>query len=147
MLSKKLKYGIHALLHLAKVHGKGPVLIVDIAEEEQIPRKFLEAILLDLRNGGILGSRKGKGGGYYLIKDPNEVKMVDVMRIIDGPVALLPCVSLNYYERCAECKDEVTCAIRDVFLQIRVETLRVLENATLATMLAAENRLFKEKTN
>jgi len=139
MISKKTKYALNALVHLAKKYEQGPVLISLISEEERIPQKFLEAILLDLKNAGILGSKKGKGGGYYLIKNPTEVNVADVMRLFDGPIALLPCVTHKYYQRCEECKDEETCGIRDVFMAVRNETVKVLKESTIAGILEKEN--------
>src|SRR6478736_5953717 len=100
MITKKAKYALNALVYLAKEYNKGPVLISQIAESEHIPQKFLELILLDLKSIGILGSKKGKGGGYYLIKSPDSVNVADILRHFDGPIALLPCVSEKYYERC-----------------------------------------------
>ncbi|MDP4663506.1 MAG: Rrf2 family transcriptional regulator [Salibacteraceae bacterium] len=141
MLSKKAKYAIHALIHLAKLADDGPVLISTIAEKENIPHKFLEAILLDLKKDGILASKKGKGGGYYLLKHPDEVNMADVMRLFDGAIALLPCVTYKYYERCEECKDEETCGIRDVFLQVRNTTVEILKAATLSQIIKIEGNL------
>ena len=134
-----------ALVHLAKHQEEGPILISRIAEEEHIPQKFLEAILLDLKKDGVLASKKGKGGGYYLIRDPEEVNMVDVMRLFDGAIALLPCVTYKYYERCEECKDEETCGIRDTFLMVRNETVERLKAATLSHIIATEKNLKEEK--
>ncbi len=141
MLSKKAKYAMHALVHLAKRKSEGPILISEIAEQEHIPQKFLEAILLELKKGGILGSKKGKGGGYYLLKDANEVNMADVMRLFDGAVALLPCVTYKYYERCEECKDEITCGIRKAFLEVRNSTVEILKSATIAQVIENETEL------
>jgi Rrf2 family protein len=141
MISKKTKYAINALVYLAKVKDQGPILISQIAKSENIPRKFLENILLDLRNAGILNSKKGRGGGYYLRKSPDEVAIAEVMRLFDGPIALLPCVTYRYYERCEECKDENTCGIRDVFLEVRNETVRMLKNATLDEIILREKKL------
>ncbi len=134
-----------ALVHLAKHQEEGPILISRIAEEEHIPQKFLEAILLDLKKDGVLASKKGKGGGYYLIRDPEEVNMADVMRLFDGAIALLPCVTYKYYERCEECKDEETCGIRDTFLMVRNETVERLKAATLSHIIATEKNLKEEK--
>ena len=145
MLSKKAKYAMLALVHLAKHQEEGPILISRIAEEEHIPQKFLEAILLDLKKDGVLASKKGKGGGYYLIRDPEEVNMADVMRLFDGAIALLPCVTYKYYERCEECKDEETCGIRDTFLMVRNETVERLKAATLSHIIATEKNLKEEK--
>jgi Rrf2 family protein len=139
MLSKKAKYAINALVNLARKFDQGPILISEISDEEKIPKKFLEAILLDLRNAGILNSKKGKGGGYYLIKKPEEVNLATIVRLFDGAIALLPCVSYKYYERCDECKDEVTCGIRHVFKEVRDESVRILKDNSLADVLAREN--------
>jgi Rrf2 family protein len=141
MISKKTKYAIKALLHLAKNYGEGPILISHLSEEEKIPKKFLESILLDLRKQGILGSKIGVGGGYYLIKKPSEVELSQVLRSVDGPIALIPCVSLNFYERCDDCVDEAVCGIRDVMIDIREATLKVLTGTTLEDILKRESRL------
>lgn len=146
MLSKKTKYAINALVYLARQKTPGePVQISRIAESENIPRKFLEAILLDLKNAGILSSRKGKTGGYYLHKSPEEINMAEVMRLFDGAIALLPCVTHTYYERCDECKNEATCGIRSVFLDLRNETVNLLKQATLAEILKRTKSLEKKK--
>src|SRR5437868_11253198 len=146
MISKKTKYAINALVYLARENkGNEPIQISKIAESENIPRKFLEAILLDLRNAGILSSRKGKMGGYSLHKSPEEINVADVMRLFDGPIALLPCVTYMYYDRCDECKDEATCGIRSVFMDVRNETVNMLKNATLAEIMLRAGNLEKEK--
>ena len=108
MLSKKAKYALKALLYLTKNRNKGLVVISDIAREERIPRKFLEAILVDLKTNGILHSVRGKHGGYSLAKNPSEVSVGNVIRMIDGPLAPIPCVSHLYYRRCEECADDAT---------------------------------------
>lgn len=143
MISKKTKYAIHALVYLARKHGQGPVLIREISAEENIPQKFLESILLDLRNAGILGSKKGAGGGYFLHRDPDKINLAEVMRLFDGPIALLPCVTYRYYQRCEECRDEATCGIRSVFYEVRNATVRILKKATLSAILHREERLRK----
>ena len=135
MLSKKCKYAIHALVYLAERYQQGPVHIQDIAEQQHIPKKFLEAILLELRNAKILHSKKGKGGGYYLYRKPEDVNLMEIMRLMDGAIAMLPCVSLNYYEPCEECRDEKNCGIRDVFIGVRDDTLRILSESNLAQIL------------
>ncbi|MFT6749361.1 MAG: Rrf2 family protein, partial [Flavobacterium sp.] len=111
MLSRKTKYGIKALIYIAKKDKSVPILISEISEKETISKKFLEIILLDLKKFGILGSKKGKGGGYYLLKDPKEISIASLIRILDGPIALLPCVSLNFYEKCIDCPSEEKCAL------------------------------------
>ena len=143
MISKKTKYALNALVYLARQYSKGPVLIGEIAKEQHIPQKFLEAILLDLKNAGILNSKKGRGGGYYLIKSPEEVNIADVLRLFDGAIALLPCVTHKYYERCEECRDEATCGIRDVFQEVRNETVNILKRSTLSQIMAREEQLRK----
>lgn len=141
MISKKTKYAIKALLHLAKNYGKGPILIGTLSKQEKIPKKFLEAILLDLRKQGILGSKMGAGGGYYLIKKPAEVFLSQVLRSTGGPIALIPCVSLNFYERCDDCIDETICGIRDVMIEVRDASLKILSTTTLEDILQREEKL------
>lgn len=136
MLSKKTRYAFQALIYLAERHDKGPVLIEEISEQRKISKKFLENILLELRNMGVLGSKKGKGGGYYLIKEPSSIPLIKIIRMLDGPIALLPCVSLNYYEKCEEC-DEKTCSLRTVMTEVRDQTLKILEERTLADIMPA----------
>lgn len=135
MLSKKTKYGLKALTYLArKEDGKQPVLIAEIAKEENISKKFLEVILLQLKNAGFLSSKKGKGGGYYLIKAPKDITVAALMRILEGPIAMLPCVSLNFYEKCDDCTSEEACSLSRVMIEVRDSTLKILENKTLADL-------------
>jgi Rrf2 family protein len=141
MLSKKSKYAIKALLYLGRQKGHERVLISNIAEQEHIPKKFLEAILLELRNAGFLGSKKGKGGGYYLVKPASEINLADVIRIYDGAIALVPCATYKFYEACDECEDEATCAIRDVFKQLRDVSVSFLKTNTLEELLDKEKNL------
>ena len=114
-----------------------------IASEEHIPKKFLEQILLDLRNAGLLYSKKGAGGGYGLVKDPGEISMVQVLRLTGGPVALLPCVSLNFYQKCDECDNELTCGVRDVFVEVRNATVKILSETSIADVISREELLIK----
>ncbi len=138
MLSRKTKYGIKALTYIAREQREDALVqIGTIAESENISQKFLESIMLTLKKAGFVSSRKGKGGGYQLRREPKDIKMVEVMRILEGPVAMLPCVSLNYYERCADCKDEDACSVHSLMIQIRDNTLLVLEKNTLADLVAA----------
>jgi len=141
MLSKKSKYAIKALIVLGKNYGKEPMQILKIAEEENIPKKFLEQILLEMRNAGILYSKKGAGGGYSLNKDPEDIRLSQVIRLTDGPIALLPCVSLNFYRRCDECKTEETCGIRDTFIDVRNAMLQILNDTSIADIINRENKL------
>ncbi|MFV9484164.1 RrF2 family transcriptional regulator [Christiangramia sp. ASW11-125] len=132
MLSKKTKYGIKALTYIARKDEKFPVQASEISESENISQKFLESIMLELRKSGFLGSKKGKGGGYYLIKKPSEIKMTAVIRVLEGPIAMVPCVSLNYYEKCDDCPDEDTCSVHKLMIQVRDASLNVLGENTLA---------------
>ncbi len=134
MLSKKTQYAFRALSYLAGQKGNDPVLISDIAKKKKIPLKFLENILLELKNAGILDSKKGKGGGYFFKQKPKEVKLATIMRLIEGPIALLPCVSLNFYERCKNC-DEKHCGLHDVMETVRDANLKILESKTIADIV------------
>ncbi len=136
MLSKKTKYGLKALAYLASIDSKEPVQIAEIAKHENISQKFLESILLTLRRNGFLGSKKGKGGGYYLIKEPKDILMTSVMRVLEGPIALVPCVSLNFYEKCNDCPDENACSVNKLMLQVRDSALEVYRNNTLADLIS-----------
>lgn len=141
MLNMRTKYGLNALLVLARAQEEGPLSAATIAERARVPVKFLEAILLDLRKAGIIDTRKGRGGGHRLLLRPERIEVLEVVRLFNGAVALVPCVSLNFYERCEECVDEATCAIRDVFLAIRMVTVDMLKAATLADLLRREQGL------
>jgi Rrf2 family protein len=131
MLSKKSQYAFKALMYLAQHDDKGPVLIAEISKKKRIPLKFLENILLELKKGGVLESKKGKGGGYYFAVPPADVPMAKIIRLLDGPIALLPCVSLNFYEKCKNC-DEKSCGLHDMMVLVRDSTLKVLERKTVA---------------
>jgi len=143
MLSKKCSYAIHALVYLAERMDQGPIHIQEMSEKKHIPRKFLEAILLELNRAKILGAKRGKGGGYFLKKKPEQINLIDIIRLMDGAIALLPCVSLNYYEACNECEDEKTCGLRTVLTHIRDETLGILSRSTLAQIVKKEKTLRK----
>ncbi|MDT0689134.1 Rrf2 family transcriptional regulator [Salegentibacter sp. F188] len=138
MLSKKTKYGIKALAFMAKQPERNPVQTAEIARSQNISQKFLESILLELRKSGFLGAKKGKGGGYYLIKEPEEIKMTSVIRVLEGPIAMVPCVSLNYYEKCSDCPSEETCSVHSLMIQVRDSTLKVLGDNTLADLAVKE---------
>src|SRR5258708_19020746 len=143
MLSKKSKYALKAMLVLAKEYGQGPVLISDLAQREGIPRKFLELILLELKNQGILQSKKGKGGGYFLGREPRLISVGHVVRVLDGPIAPLPCVSKTAYMRCRECRDAKSCGIRMVMKEVRDATAKIMDSTSLDDML---NRVEAEVT-
>jgi Rrf2 family protein len=136
MISKKVKYALKALKMLAERHElKQPILIAEIAERQVIPKKFLEAILLELRNNGILHSQKGRGGGYQLRMPPEQVSIAKIVRIIDGPISPMLCVSLHFYGKCDDCIDEKTCKIRPIMERVRDANLEVYENTTLSDLM------------
>jgi len=134
MLSKKSKYAIKALLALAEHEGEEPFRIADVAAQENIPLKFLEAILLTLRNQGLLHSRKGKGGGYSLARDPKTIYLGQIVRMFDGPLAPVPCASQTAYRRCTDCQDEVTCGVRLAMKDVRDATARILDHTSIASL-------------
>ncbi len=127
MLSKRAKYAIKTLIYLYKNENKNPISAKSISENENIPFKFLEKILRELRQHKIVKSERGAVGGYRFFRSPDTIKVVDIMRIIDGPIALIPCVSENFYEKCDECSDENTCKLRRLFGELRDQMLPVLE--------------------
>lgn len=135
MISKKTKYGLKALTYLARQENKQPVQIGVISKSENISQKFLESILLTLKKNGFLGAKKGKGGGYYLLKDPKDIKMSAIMRILEGPIAMVPCVSLNFYEKCDDCPDENACAVHNLMIEVRDSTLNIFNNRSLADLI------------
>ena len=133
MLTRKGKYGLKAMVLLARERGRGPVLIGDLAEKEAIPKKFLENILLALKHRGLVHSRKGPHGGYQLSREPDAISIGEIIRALDGPLALVSCVSQTAYAPCEECVTEKDCAVRRMFQQVRDETARILDGTTLAT--------------
>ncbi|MCV6630611.1 MAG: Rrf2 family transcriptional regulator [Flavobacteriaceae bacterium] len=135
MLSKKTKYGLKALSHLAAHWEKKPVLISQVAEAENIPKKFLEAILLQLKNSGVVGSKMGKGGGYYLLRSPEKTTVAQIYRLLEGPIAMVPCASLNYYEQCDDCQSEASCKISAIMIEVRDKTLSIYEHRTLKDLV------------
>ena len=134
MLSKKAKYGLKALIYLANLPGDRSVLIADIASHDRIPKKFLDMILLEMRNAGILSSRKGKGGGYSLALAPEQIVIGTVVRLLDGPLAPVPCVSKTAYRRCDDCTSEDGCHIRRLMARVRDAIADVLDTTTLADL-------------
>jgi Rrf2 family protein len=138
MLSNKGKYGLKALMHLARYEG--PCLAAEIAAENQIPRKFLDAILLELRNAGILNSKKGKGGGYHLARPADKITAGQIIRILDGPLAPIACASRTAYRRCADCPDEEACAVRDLMLDVRDAMALILDRTSIAALSARGRR-------
>ena len=135
MISKKTIYAFRALIHLAGVSNNQPVLIADLARDENIPKKFLEFILLSLRKGGLLNSRVGKGGGYTLSLPANKIKIGAIIRILEGDLAPVPCLSTTNYTHCEECHDEATCGIRLTMSDVNIALANVLDGLTLADMI------------
>src|SRR5262245_42830697 len=135
MLSQKAKYALRALLMLGGQPPGAPLLIADIAAAQALPKKFLALILLELKHHGILHSKRGKHGGYVLARDPSEITFGKIVRILDGPIASVQCASQSAYRRCADCRDEASCAIRKVFRRVRDATSAILDNHTLADAL------------
>lgn len=140
MLSKKTKYGLKALTYIANQDVGLKVPINQITKHEDISHKFLETILLSLRKAGFLGSKKGKGGGYYLLKSPEDIKMTDVIRHLEGPIALISCVSLNFYEKCDDCPDETACGIHKMMIEVRDKTLEVFRHTSLQDLVDTSNK-------
>lgn len=141
MLSQKAKYGIRAVLFLARQPVGNPVLIREIAEKERLPRKFLEAILLELKSAGLLQAKPGKGGGYTLNRTPKQITLGRVIRLIDGPLAPISCVSQTAYAPCRDCLDEKTCSIRATMKLVRDATASILDETTFADLMEQEDRL------
>jgi Rrf2 family protein len=132
MLTSKAKYALRAMLDLAEHGRERPAFIADIATRQDIPRRFLENILIDLRREGLVVSHRGKNGGYALARAPETISFAEIIRCIDGPLALAPCVSLTAYRRCDDCVDEAVCAIRQTLLEVRDSTADILEKTKLA---------------
>ena len=139
MLSRKSKYAIKALIALAEHGREEPVRIADLAREQQIPPKFLELILLELRNQGVLRSRKGKGGGYLLARDPATIYLGQVVRMFDGPLAPVPCASQTAYVPCSDCRNEAVCGVHLAMKEVRDATARILDGTSLAQLLQQIN--------
>jgi len=131
-LSKKTQYSLRALYALTRKFGQGPVLIAKLSQEEKIPQQFLEQILLNLKQHGLVESKKGKGGGYNLAKDPSTVTLGSVIRSMEGPLAPLPCASETAYRKCDECVDDRFCETKIIMRQVRDATAGILDNTTLA---------------
>lgn len=131
LLSKKTRYAMMAMVKLAREYGKGAILIGDIAKSENIPQRFLENILLELKNAGLLGSKLGKSGGYYLIRRPEDITLSEVIRHFEGTIAMLSCVSEKSYQPCEFCKDEEKCKIRHIFKTVRDSTFEILNRTSL----------------
>ncbi|NEU07017.1 Rrf2 family transcriptional regulator [Flavihumibacter sp. R14] len=141
MLTKKTKYAIRALIVLVKAKDNKPMLISEIAAAGNLPKRFLEGILLEMKRKQLLGSKMGLGGGYYLLQPPSEIMVSTIIRILEGPIALLPCVSINFYQRCEECLNERTCSIREMMEKVRDATLKIMGNTSIADLASREKEL------
>lgn len=137
MLSQRARYALKALLNIGRAGGKTRQVAL-ISVEEQIPRKFLEAIMSDLRRAGLVRSVRGNMGGYQLARPADLITFAEVIRVTDGPLSMLPCVSRNFYQRCEDCRDETTCQMRALFAEVRDAVTSILDNRTLADALLRE---------
>lgn len=135
MLTQKTRYSMLAMVRLAKEYGKRTLMINEIAESEKIPKRFLEGILLELKKNGYLGSKLGKNGGYYLLKKPEDISLLEIVRLFEGSIAMLHCTSDNHYIPCEHCKDEAACGIRKTFKEIHDSTYNILKDKTLDTLI------------
>jgi Rrf2 family protein len=141
MMSQKARYALRAMLHLAATPDAEPHQIADIAEGAAVPRKFLEQILLELKRRGLVHSVRGRHGGYQLGREPKDIDFAEIIRVIDGPLALSPCASRTAYRRCDDCTDEATCAIRKALIDVRNSTAKILEQHSLADALADRRKM------
>jgi Rrf2 family protein len=147
MISKKTKYALKALIYLAGQPSGNPVLIADLARNENIPKKFLEFILLSLRKGGLLQSKVGKGGGYYLSLPPSKISIGMVVRILEGDLAPVQCLSVTNYAHCEECQDEMTCGIKLVMVDVNKALNHVLDSLSLADMVERSAAAGRKREN
>lgn len=141
MLSQKTKYALRALVSLARDHAGGAVVAGTLATQERIPRQFLELILVELKHHGLVRSRRGRAGGYSLNRPADEISIGQVIRLFDGPLALVGCASQTAYVPCPECKDVQTCNIRAVFKEVRDQTARILDGISLADLSGEQHGL------
>lgn len=146
MMSKKCKYALKALIRLGQEYGGGPMLTDDIARAENIPKKFLELILLDLKHAGYVRSKQGAKGGYRLVQNPGQISLAEIYRLFDGAIALVPCVSQKFYEKCDDCPDEKACRLKTVFIDVREKTSELLTGITIQSFLKiSKSRAFANK--
>lgn len=131
MLAQKTRYALRSLLYLVEEGDGAPVQLAKIAKTQQVPPKYLELIMLDLKRAGMVCSVRGPKGGYALARNPDEISFGDIVRVMEGPIALVPCASVNFYARCGDCHDEASCAIRRAFAMVRDESARVLDGISL----------------
>jgi len=147
MMSKKCKYALKALIRLGQEYGGGPMLTDDIARAENIPKKFLELILLDLKHAGYVRSKQGAKGGYRLVQDPNQISLAEIYRLFDGAIALVPCVSQKFYEQCDDCPDEKACRLKKIFIDVREKTYELLTGVTIQSFLRGSQTVSSANKN
>lgn len=138
MLAQKTRYALRSLLFLVEEGGGAPVQLARIASTQQVPPKYLELIMLDLKKAGLVTSTRGPKGGYLLARDPDDISFGEIVRVMEGPIALVPCASVNFYARCGDCHDEATCAIRRAFAMVREQSATLLEGISLGQAAAWE---------
>jgi Rrf2 family protein len=135
MMSKRCKYALKAMVRLARNYNQGFLSTAIIAQDENISKKFLEQILLELKRAKLVNSKQGTAGGYYLLKSPDDISLADIYRIFEGPIALTPCISINFYEPCDDCVDEATCYLRNELIIVREKTRKSMMEATLTSFI------------
>ena len=138
MLAQKTRYALRSLLYLVEEGGSGPVQLARIAETQRVPPKYLELIMLDLKRAGFVRSMRGPKGGYVLARDPADISFGEIVRVTEGPIALVPCASINFYQKCGDCHDEATCAIRRAFALVRDQSAKLLDGISLKDAAAWE---------
>jgi Rrf2 family protein len=138
MLAQKTRYALRSLLYLVEEGQGAPVQLARIAETQRVPPKYLELIMLDLKKGGLVKSTRGPKGGYVLARSPNEISFGEIVRVMEGPIALVPCASVNFYAPCGDCHDEESCAIRRAFAMLREQSASLLEGISLFEAVAWE---------
>jgi len=136
MISQRCRYALKAMIHLARQESALPIQVAVISAEESIPRKFLEGIMSELRQGGFVDALRGKSGGYRLARPAELITFGEIMRLVDGPLALLPCVSQHFYKRCEDCRDKKACELRRVMARVRREASDILDRTTLSDAVA-----------
>jgi Rrf2 family protein len=141
MISQKTRYALRSLLFLAEERDRGPVRLADIASTQRVPPKYLELIMLDLKKAGMVTSERGPKGGYVLARDAGEISFGQVVRALEGPIALISCASVNFYAPCGDCHDEATCAIRRAFSELRDRSTEILDGISLHQAAVWEERI------
>lgn len=147
MMSKKCKYALKALIRLGQEYGHEHIFTDEIAKSENVPKKFLEQILLELKHAGYVRSKQGSKGGYRLVQHPSQITLAEIYRLFDGAIALVPCVSQKFYEECDDCPDEENCRLRNVFIDLRERTYDLLSGVTIDSFLNTARRSKSARMN